>query len=155
MTLAQNATQAFLVLLAGMICWGLWPAMHKAAGKWRYELFYFDVAFGVVIAALAYAMTVGTAGFDGFSLQDDLMHAGKREWLMAFCGGAGFNLGNMILMAAVVVAGLSVALAIGLGGSLIIGGGVGLVVHNTASPLLVFVGSTCLPVAVVTMAIAY
>src|SRR5947207_10802481 len=109
MILAQNSTQALMVLLFGMICWGLWASLHKATGKWRYELFYFDVALGAMLAVVVYAMTVGSLGFDGFSFTDDLMHSGKRQWLMAFGAGALFNLANMILMGAVVVSGISVA----------------------------------------------
>src|SRR5881394_3028848 len=138
MILAQNATQTLVLLAFGILCWGLWASMYKLTGKWRYELFYFDVAFGVVLAVVIYALTVGTLGFDGFSFQDDMMHAGKRQWLMAFGAGAIFNLANMILMGAVVVAGLSVAQAVGLGGGMMLGVGLGLVLHNTANPMLVF-----------------
>ena len=70
-------------------------------------------------------MTVGSLGFDGFSFMDDLMHASKRQWLMAFGAGVVFNLGNMLMMAAAAVAGLSVALPFGLGVSLMIGVGRG------------------------------
>ena len=70
MILAQNATQTLLLLAFGILCWGLWASMYKLTGKWRYELFYFDVAFGVALAAVVYAFTVGSLGFDGFSFTD-------------------------------------------------------------------------------------
>lgn len=155
MILAHNPTQALFLMVVGMLCWGLWAAMFKLTGKWRHELFYFDVALGLAIAVVVYALTVGSAGYDGFSFMDDLMHAGKRYWLMAFSAGALFNLANMIMMGAFVVAGLSVAIVLGLGASLMLGLGITLVFNNTANHLLMFVGSACLLVATVMMAVAY
>ena len=49
MILAQTPTQALFIMIFGMLCWGLWAGMYKLAGKWRYELFYFDVAFGLCL----------------------------------------------------------------------------------------------------------
>jgi glucose uptake protein len=155
MILAQNPTQALMIVLLGMFCCGLWASMYKLTGKWRYELFYFDVALGVAAAALVYAFTTGSLGFDGFSFDDDLMHAGKQQWLLAFAGGAIFNLANMILMGGTVVAGLSVATPLGLGIGLMIGSGVRLAISQPGNPLLLFAGSACLLVGVVTMAVAY
>jgi glucose uptake protein len=155
MILAQNPTQALIVMLLGMLCWGLWAGMFKLTSKWRYELFYFDVAFGVAAAAILYAFTFGNLGFDGFSVGDDLMHAGRRQWLLAFAAGAIFNLANMIMMGAVTVAGLSVAAPLGLGVGLLIGIGFRLVTSYTGNPMLLFVGAACLVVAIVTIAVAY
>ncbi len=155
MILAQSPTQALLIMILGMLCWGLWAGMYKLTGKWRYELFYFDVAFGVMLAVVVYALTLGNLGFDGFSFRDDLMHAGKRQWLMAFGAGAVFNLANMILLGAVAVAGLSVALPLGLGVSLMLGVGLGLILTHSASPLLLFAGTACLLIAVIVIAAAY
>lgn len=155
MILAQNSTQALIVLLVGMLCWGLWASMFKLTGKWRYELFYFDVAIGLAIAALIYAFTLGSMGFDGFSFQDDVMHAGKQKWALAFAAGAVFNLANMLMMGGVVVAGLSIAVPLGLGISLMVGVGVQLISGHTGNPMMVFIGSACLLVAVVIMGVAY
>jgi glucose uptake protein len=155
MILAQNPIQALIVMLVGMLCWGLWASMYKLAGKWRYELFYFDVALGMTLAAVIFSLTLGTLGFDGFSFDDDLMHAGHRQWLIAFAAGAIFNLANMIMMGAVVVAGLSVAVPLGLGTSLLIGVGLKLVTGHAGNSLLIFAGSACLLVAVVTIGVAY
>lgn len=155
MILPQNPTQALIVMLVGMLCWALWTSMYKLAGKHRYELFYFDVALGLLIAAVVYAFTLGTLGFDGFSVDDDLMHSRKSQWVMAFAAGAIFNLANMIMMGGVVVAGMSVAMPLGLGGGLMIGLGTKLVMGSTGNPLLLFTGSACLLVALVIIALAY
>jgi glucose uptake protein len=155
MILAQSPAQTLMLMLLGMLCWGLWASTFKLTLKWRFELFYFDVSIGLSIAAVVYALTVGSLGFDGFSFEDDLLHAGKRQWLMAFGAGAAFNFGNMIMMAAISVAGLSVAVPIGLGVALMIGVGLQLILRSTGSPMLFFAGSACLVVAVAMMAVAY
>jgi glucose uptake protein len=155
MILAQTQTQALLLLILGSLCWGLWAATFKLTGKWRYELFYFDFAIGAGAATLLFALTFGSMGFDGFSFLDDLMHAGKRQWLFAIGAGIIFNLANMILMGAISVAGLSVAVPLGLGITLMFGVGISVLLHNPGSPFLMFFGTACLLVAVVMMGVAY
>jgi glucose uptake protein len=155
MILAQSPTQALLLVIVGMLCWGLWASLYRQTGKWRYELFYFDVAFGVILAIAIYSLTVGRLGFDGFSIDDDLMHTGKRQWMLAFAAGTVFNLANMIMMGAVVVAGMSVALPLGLGVTLMLGVGFSLILNHAGNPLLLFVGSACLLMAVVCVSVAY
>jgi glucose uptake protein len=155
MILAQNHFQAILLLVIGALCWALWAGMHKMTPKWRYELFCVDVALGFAVAVSLYAFTVGSLGFDGFSFIDDLMHAGKRQWLFALSAGIVFNLANMILLGAVSVAGLSVAIPLGLGISAIFGLGASLLFSHVGNPILVFAGSACFVVGVVLAAVAY
>jgi glucose uptake protein len=155
MILAQNHFQAILLLVIGALCWALWAGMHKMTTKWRYELFCVDFALGFAIASFIYAFTVGSLGFDGFSFLDDMMHAGKRQWIFAFSAGIVFNLANMILLGAVSVAGLSVAIPLGLGISSIFGLGAALIFGRVGHPLLVFAGSACFLVGVVLAAVSY
>src|SRR6476619_1201640 len=121
MTLPQTYFATLALTILSMLCWGSWANTFKMAGKWRFELFYFDFAFGVMLAALAVAMTLGTLGFDGFLFMDDLMHAGCRQWFNGFMGGVIFNLANMLLVAAISLAGMAVAFPVGIGMALIIG----------------------------------
>jgi len=155
MILAQTQSQALILLVLGMLCWGLWAATFRMTVKWRYELFYFDFAIGVGVAALVYALTVGSLGFDGFSFMDDLMHAGKREWLFAAGAGVIFNLANMILLAAITIAGLSVAVPLALGITFMFGVGISVLLHHSGNPFLMFLATACLLVGVVTIGVAY
>ncbi len=155
MILAQNQLQAVLLLVLSAFCWALWAGMHRLTRKWRYEMFYVDLAIGVGIAVLVYAFTVGSLGFDGFSFTDDVMHAGKRQLLFALAAGVIFNLANMILMGAVTVAGLSVAVPVGVGLSTFFGLGLSLLLHRSGHPLLVFSGSAAFLVAVILTVVAY
>jgi glucose uptake protein len=121
MILPGSHVTVLILLVFGMLGWGLWANTFKLTGaKWRFELFYFDFAIGVVLAAVLLALTAGNLGFDGFSFVDDLRLAGKRQDLFAFMGGIVFNLGNMLLLAAVSVAGMAVAFPVAMGFALII-----------------------------------
>jgi glucose uptake protein len=121
MILPGSHSAVLILLIVGMVGWGMWANTFKAAGaRWRFELFYFDFALGVVLAAALIALTAGSLGFDGFSLADDLVLAGKRQDLFAFVAGGIFNLGNMLLLGAVSVAGMAVAFPAGMGFALIV-----------------------------------
>lgn len=155
MILAQNQIQVILLLVISAFCWALWAGMHKLTYKWRYEMFYVDVAIGVALAVGIYALTIGSLGFDGFSFMDDLSHAGKRQWLFAFSAGVIFNLANMILMGGITVAGMAVALPLGLGISSMLGLGIGILFGHSGNPFLIFAGSACTVVGIVLCAVSY
>src|SRR5215469_5683634 len=100
MFIPQVYVVALLMMLLSMICWGSWANTQKMAGKWRFELFYFDYAFGVMLTALILAFTFGSLGYDGFSFMDDMLNAAKRFAALGFGAGVIFNLANMLLVAA-------------------------------------------------------
>src|SRR5436309_4511562 len=137
MILPQTNTLVMALMVLSLLLLGAWASMFKAAGKWRFELFYFDFAFGLLIAALVFAFTLGDLGYDGFSFLDDLQHAGKRQWVFCFMAGMIFNLGNMLLLAATSVAGMSVAFPLALGTGLLVSTLVGLAAKPTGNPTLI------------------
>jgi hypothetical protein len=81
MILPHTNILILVLMIAGMFCWGSWANTFKLARSWRFELYYFDFAFGLMLFALVYALTVGNLGFDGFGFMDSVMNAGKRESL--------------------------------------------------------------------------
>jgi glucose uptake protein len=155
MILPQTHAAVLFLMILSLFCWGSWANTYKLAGKWRYELYYFDFALGMVIAAFLYAFTVGNLGFDGFSFMDDLMHAGKRQWLYGFMGGVIFNLGNMILMSAISVAGMAVAFPVGVGVAIIVGTVLAYAVRSAENPGLLLAGCVLIAAAIVATALAY
>jgi glucose uptake protein len=155
MVLPQDYLAALLVTILSMICWGSWANTQKLAGKWRFELFYFDYSFGVLVAAILAAYTFGTLGFDGFLFRDDLMRAGRRNMAYGFGAGVIFNLANMLLVAAISVAGLAVAFPVGIGLALIIGVVWNYVINPQGNPTLLFTGVGIVVVAIVVDAVAY
>jgi glucose uptake protein len=127
----------------------------KLSGKWRFELFYFDYAFGVLLASVIAAYTFGTFGYDGFLFMDDLMRAGKRNMVLGFAGGVVFNLANMLLVAAISVAGLAVAFPVGIGLALVIGVIWNYVLNPQGNPTFLFLGAGLVVLAIVVDALAY
>jgi glucose uptake protein len=155
MILPQTSTLVLTLMVLSLLFLGSWASMFKAAGKWRFELFYFDFAFGLLLAALILSFTLGDLGYDGFSFIDDLQHAGKRQWLFCVLAGIIFNLGNMLLMAAVSIAGLSVAFPIALGISVMVSAALGVLVRSGGDSTLILLGCGLILVAVIVSAMAY
>lgn len=103
---------SLLVAVTAFVCWGSWAILFKLAGpKWRFEHFYCDFAFGAFVAALIAAFTLGSSG-EGLTFVDAFLITGRKQWAQAFAAGAVFNLGNMLLLAGVEVAGMTVAIPI-------------------------------------------
>ena len=155
MILPQTHAAVLFLMILSLFCWGSWANTYKLAGKWRFELYYFDFAAGVALAAFLFAITVGNLGYDGFSFVDDLMHAGKRQWLYGFMGGVIFNLGNMILMSAISVAGMAVAFPVGIGVATIVGTALACAASSTGNPALLSAGWVLLAAAIAAAALAY
>lgn len=116
------STYEYAVLLAigSMICWGSWANTLKLTGRWRFELYYFDFAIGFLITAMLAAVTFGSMGPLN-SVADNLDFAGNTQKAYALAGGAIFNLANMLLVAAISMAGLAVAFPVGIGLALAVG----------------------------------
>jgi glucose uptake protein len=150
MILPGSYTAALILLVLGMLGWGLWANLFKAAGgKWRFELFYFDFAVGVFLAALVIALTFGSLGFEGFSFRDDLQLAGKRQEVFAFAAGTIFNLGNMLLLAGVSVTGMTLAFPASLGCALIVSSLWGFTMTPGANVALQAVGMIAVVAAII------
>lgn len=155
MILPQTYSAALFVMILSMLCWGSWANTYKLTGKWRFELFYFDYAFGLLVAAVIFAYTLGSMGFDGFSFADDLMHSGKRQWFYGFSGGVVFNLANMLLMASIAVAGLAVAFPVAIGLALIIGVVLNNLIKPEGNPTFLFLGCALILAAIIVDSVAY
>lgn len=156
MILPTTYAAALLLTILSMVCWGSWANTFKLTGKWRFELFYFDYSVGVLLAALAAALTFGMFGTE-LTFADNLAITGKRQIALALAGGVIFNLANMLLVAAIAVAGMAVAFPVGIGLALVIG-----VVWNyllnpggNGSPAFLFGGVVLVVVAIVMDALAY
>ncbi len=155
MTLPSTYVAALLLTILTMLCWGSWANTLKLSGKWRFELFYFDYAFGVLLASVIAAYTFGTFGYDGFLFMDDLMRAGKRNMVLGFAGGVVFNLANMLLVAAISVAGLAVAFPVGIGLALVIGVIWNYILNPQGNPTFLVLGAGLVVLAIIVDAFAY
>lgn len=122
MILIQNYTLAIIFFVLAMICWGSWANTQKLAQKnWRFELFYWDLVTGILITAFLAAITLGSMGETGRDFFTDLQQASGSSIISAMLGGVVWNLGNLLLVAAIAVAGMSVGFPIGGGIAWILG----------------------------------
>jgi glucose uptake protein len=139
-----------------MFCWGSWANTQKLASKeWRFELFYWDYAIGVLLLALILAFTLGSTGTAGRSFLDDLAQADSGALWSAFIGGVVFNLSNILLVAAIDIAGMSVAFPIGVGLALVLGVVTNYMAAPVGNPLLLFLGVGFVVAAIILSAMAY
>ena len=122
MFVVENYTFSVFLCFITMLCWGSWANTQKLSPKsWPFTLFYWDYAIGVLLFSLLIGISLGSFGESGRPLFEDLMQANLGSYLNAFLGGVIFNLANLIIVAAISIAGMSVAFPIGIGTALILG----------------------------------
>jgi glucose uptake protein len=139
-----------------MLCWGSWANTQKLTSKeWRFELFYWDYTIGVVILSLIFALTLGSIGSDGRGFLEDIGQADSANIISALIGGAVFNIANILLVAAIAIAGMAVAFPVGIGLALVIGVIVNYVATPLGDPVLLFIGVALVAVAIIFDALAY
>lgn len=155
MILPQSYPAVLFLMVLSLLCLGSWASAFKFAGKWRFELFYLDFAIGLLLAAVILAFTLGNIGYDGFNFLDDLQHAGKRQWMWGFLAGLIFNLGNMLLIAAVSVSGLAVAFPMGMGLALLLATGLGMAGRPAGNSPLLGLGCLLILTSIVVNAVSY
>ena len=140
-----------------MLCWGSWGNTQKLAGKtWRYELFYWDYVIGVVLFALVSGLTAGSFGTNqDWGFLANLKQSSIGNLGSAFLGGVVFNAANILLAAAISIAGMSVAFPVGIGLALVLGVIVNYVGAPKGDPVLLFAGVALIVVAILCNAFAY
>jgi len=147
-------TLALMILT--MLSWGSWANTQKATGNWRFELFYWDYVWGIVLLSLIVGLTFGrTEPANPESFFHNLGSASVRNMLLALAGGVIFNIANMLLVAAIGIAGLAVAFPIGIGLALVVGTVLNYVVTPAGNPLMLFGGVALVCTAIVLDAMAY
>src|SRR5208337_85880 len=110
---------------------------------------------GLAVAAIVCGLTAGTLGHSGPAFVADVAQASLGPVLFAIGGGVVFNIANLLLVAAIDVAGLAVAFPVGIGLALVVGAVSSYLVSPAANPLLLFGGVALVVVAIVLDAAAY
>lgn len=155
MLLPETYQAALSLMILSMLCWGSWANTLKMCPRYRFQLFYWDYAIGMFLAAVLLGLTAGSVGSIGPSFLDAVTHAGMGPIVFALIGGAIFNVANLLLVAAIDVAGLAVAFPVGIGLALVIGAVSNYLVAPAANPLLLFGGVVLVTIAIVFDAAAY
>ncbi len=156
MLTVQSYGLAVTMCVITMLCWGSWANTQKLASKeWRFQLFYWDYAIGVLLLALALAFTMGSTGSGGRPFLANLRQAEGRWLGSAFLGGVIFNLSNILLVAAIDIAGLAVAFPVGVGLALVLGVITTYWVNPTGNVPMLALGVGSIMVAILLDALAY
>lgn len=153
-----NYTFAVCLCVVCMLCWGSWGNTQKLVGKsWRFELFYWDYVIGLLAFALAMGLTLGSCGENAnWGFIANLKASFGVTWLWPFAAGVVFNLSNILLSAAIAVAGMSVAFPVGVGLALVGGTIFNYLIAPGGKPLsLIVAGLAIIVVSIICNALAF
>lgn len=147
---------AILYCIVTMICWGSWANTQKLAQKsWRFELFYWDYVIGIVLMSLLFSFSLGSIGENGRSFIQDLKQAEFSNFTSAFLGGVIFNAANILIVAAISIAGMAVAFPVGIGIALVLGVIINFIALPQGNAFLLFSGVALITIAIILDSIAY
>ena len=130
---------AVILCIVTMMCWGSWANTQKLATKnWGFPLFYWDYTNGLIIMSLFIGLTLGSSGLEGQGFIQNLLNTSLNALLLALLGGVIFNIDNLLLVAAIEIAGMAIAFPIGIGIALVLGVVVNYIATPIGNPVLLF-----------------
>jgi glucose uptake protein len=145
----QTFPLALAMMITSAICWGSWANTYKGVKNYRFELFYWDYAVGIFLTSLILALTMGSTGHDATSFLNNVHAADASNIFWTMVGGAIFNLANLLLVAAIDMAGLAVALPVSIGIALVVGTLLSYILQLKGNLLLLASGVACALIAVI------
>ncbi len=151
--------QAYIVVLifmiVSMLCWGSWANTRKLTAGYAFCLFYWDYVIGILLGSLLWGLTLGSLYGGPTTLLANLRSVDVVHCLYAIVGGVIFNLANLLLVAAIDLAGMAVAFPVGIGLALIVGVVLNYIIQPAGNPLLIFGGVALVAAAILLDALAY
>ncbi len=157
MFVVNSLPLAIVFCVITMLGWGSWANTQKLAGKekWPFPLFYWDYAIGVFVFSLIFAHTFGSFGPSGTPTREN-MHGAEMTFVWpALISGILFNLSNLLLVAGIDAAGMSVAFPVGVGLALVIGTVESYLQQPKGDPALLFAGVALIVFAMIMSALAH
>ena len=89
MVIVESYAIAVFMCVITMMCWGSWANTQKLASKeWKFQLFYWDYAIGILLLTLVLAFTMGSIGSAGRGFLADVGQADSSHLGNALLGGA-------------------------------------------------------------------
>ena len=155
MYLPATYSTALLMMIITTICWGSWANTYKFTKGYRFELFYWDYIFGMVLFSIVLAFTMGSMGSSGQAFLPNLSSADAAHWGYALIAGFIFNIANLLLVAGIDITGLSVAFPIAIGIAIVEGVVLSYTIQPKGNPLLLTAGVGLALAAIVFDALAY
>jgi glucose uptake protein len=151
----QTYFLALVLMVLSMFCWGSWANTMKLCPGYRFQLFYWDFVVGLVAGVFLWGFSLGSFGTGGQSFWIEVMAIDRHHALLAIAGGAIFNVANLLLVAAIEVAGLAVAFPVGIGLALILGAVGSYIFSPQGNPWMLFGGIALVLAAILSDAVAY
>ena len=151
----HNLNIALLMMITSAICWGSWANTFKGVKNYRFELFYWDYAIGIFLISLVLAFTMGSTGNDANSFLNNVRFADTSNIVSTMVGGAIFNLANLLLVAAIDMAGLAIAFPVSIGIALVVGVVSSYILQPKGNGALLAAGVVCALIAVILDGKAY
>lgn len=156
MFIPESYGLAVLLSVITMLCWGSWANTQKLASKsWSFPLFYWDYSFGIILLTLIFGFTLGSSGDAGRGFLEDLAQGELSSFISAFIGGIIFNIANLLIVAAIDIAGMAVAFPVGIGIALVLGVIINYMATPVGDPIFLFIGVGLVAVAIILDALAY
>ena len=156
MYIVESYTLAVVLTFVTMLCWGSWANTQKLAEKsWRFELFYWDYVIGIVLMSLFLPSRWEVLAIRGRDFLADLKQVDPSNIQKAMLGGVIFNAANILVAAAIAIAGMSVAFPVGIGIALVLGVIINYIATPQGNAVWLFAGVGLVTVAIVIDALAY
>ena len=140
MFLPQTFALALVMTIVSTICWGSWANSYKLTRNYRFELFYWDYAIGIVLVAFVWALTLGSVRGDSSSFFANVASADRSNIAFAVVAGIIFNIANLLLVAGIEMAGLAVAFPVSIGIALVVGVVLSYVLQPRGNPVVLTAG---------------
>ena len=118
-------------------------------------MFYWDYVIGILLFSLLLGFTLGSNGENGRGFIEDIVQAEPGNIFNAILGGIIFNASNILLVAAMAIAGMAVAFPVGVGIALALGVIINYVFVPQGNATWLFGGVALIVAAIIIDAIAY
>ncbi len=155
MFVPHSSALALVMMITSAVCWGSWANTYKGVKNYRFELFYWDYAVGIFLISLVLAFTLGSTPHDSSSFLNNARGADGSNIISTLLGGAVFNLANLLLVAAIDMAGLAIAFPVSIGIALVVGVVASYILQPKGDAGMLAAGVTCAVIAVVLDGKAY
>lgn len=155
MYLPGTYSLALLFMICSMLCWGSWANSMKLCPGYRFQLFYWDYVIGLFVGVALLGATLGSFGSSGMTFLAGLRTAHLSPVMYAMVSGALFNVANILLVAAIELAGMAVAFPVGIGLALVLGAVGSYIFSPQGNPWLLFGGIALIVAAIVCSSLAY
>lgn len=155
MYIVETYTTAVILTFVTMLCWGSWANTQKLAKGYRFELFYWDYVIGILLFSVILGFTLGSNGPAGAGFVENIAQADRAGILSAMLGGVIFNLSNILLVAAIAIAGMAIAFPVGVGLCMVLGVVINYVATPQGDAFTLFLGVGLVSLAIVFDALAY